>query len=118
MKRIFAFLLGFLFCLQLFAQTKTVTGQVTDEKGAPLPGVSVQPKTGSGGSTTDANGRFSLTIPSSVTALLFSYSGMGTQEISIANQATLNVSMRAGSQPMDEVVVVGYGAQRGREITG
>src|SRR5918993_1773335 len=96
MKRILTCLLGFLFSLHLFAQSKTVTGQVSDDKGAPLPGVSVQPKNSTGGTTTDINGRFSISVPSSVSALVFSFSGMGTQEVSLSNQTSLNVSMRIG----------------------
>src|SRR5829696_1393503 len=118
MKRILTCLLGLLFSIHLFAQNKTITGRVTDNSGIALSGVSVQIKNGTGGTTTDASGRFSLNVPSSASALVFSYAGMGTQEISIANQTNVTVSMQSSTQSLDEVVVVGYGTQRRREITG
>jgi len=118
MKRILSLFLGLLFSISLLAQNKTVTGRVTDNAGAPLVGVSVQVKNGTGGTTTDGDGRYTLTVPASATTLVFSYAGMGTLERSIANQTSVNVSLQAATQSMDEVVVVGYGTQRRREITG
>lgn len=117
MKRILTCLAGLLFSLSLFAQ-KTVTGKVTDQSGTPLPNVSVQIKNGTGGTTTDAAGRFTLAVPAKAAALLFSYSDMTTQEINIANQTDVSVTMQAAGRSLDEVVVVGYGTQRRREITG
>jgi TonB-linked SusC/RagA family outer membrane protein len=118
MKRIFTCLLTFLFSLHLFAQTKVITGTVADNAGTPLSNVSVQIKGVSGGTTTDAAGRFSISVPASATALIFSYTDMTAREISIANQTTLAVTLQAANRSLDEVVVVGYGTQRRREITG
>jgi TonB-linked SusC/RagA family outer membrane protein len=110
--------MGLLFSLSLFAQNRQITGRVADNAGNPMANVSVQVKGATGGTTTDAAGRFSITVPASATALLFSFSDMGTQEISIVNQAVLSVTMQANNRALDEVVVVGYGTQRRREITG
>ena len=117
MKRILTFLLGCFFSMHLLAQTKTITGRVTDNFGAPLANVSVQVKGTSDGTTTGTDGRFSLTVPSTVSTLVFSYSGMGSQEVNISNQTNVSVSMQSSAQAMDEVVVVGYGTQRKRAVT-
>ena len=118
MKRIFALLLGFLFSIQLFAQNKTVTGRVTDNAGAPLSNVSVQVKGGGVGTTTDIEGRFSLSVPTNASTLVFTYSGMAAREVNITNETTVNVALQGQSQSMEEVVVVGYGTQRRSEVTG
>lgn len=117
MKRFFACLLGLLFTMQLFAQNKTVTGRITDNAGTPLPNVSVQVKGSSIGTTSDVNGRFSLSVPSSASTLVFTYSGMDAQEMAIGNESNLNVSLQGRAQALDEVVVVGYGTQRKRSVT-
>jgi TonB-linked SusC/RagA family outer membrane protein len=102
-----------------FAQgTVTVAGRVTDAgTGETLPGVSVQVKGGGGGTQTDVNGAFKINAPGNGT-LVFTYIGYQTQEIPVNNQTTVNVPLKAASQQLEQVVVVGYGTQRRRDVTG
>ncbi|MDX5481712.1 MAG: carboxypeptidase-like regulatory domain-containing protein, partial [Hymenobacteraceae bacterium] len=72
---------------------RTVTGAVTDENGAGLPGVAVVLKGTTRGTSTDVNGNFTLSVPESGGTLVFSFIGYQTQEMAIGNQSTLNVSL-------------------------
>ncbi len=96
----------------------TVSGVVTSAADQlPLIGVSVQVKGTSTGSITDLDGNYSVSVASGQT-LVFSYIGFKTQEIQITNQKTLNVVMEEDSETLDEVVVVGYGVQKKKLVTG
>ena len=96
----------------------TVSGVVTSAADQlPLIGVSVQVKGASNGSITDLDGNYSVSVASGQT-LVFSYIGFKTQEIQITNQKTLNVVMEEDSETLDEVVVVGYGVQKKKLVTG
>lgn len=96
---------------------KKLTGVVVDENNEPLIGVSIQVKGVSKGTTTDIDGKFTIDVsPSS--ALVFSYLGYLTQEQKIKDQQNLKVNMVPDTQTLDEVVVIGYGAQRKRDLTG
>ncbi|HET6556657.1 MAG TPA: TonB-dependent receptor [Prolixibacteraceae bacterium] len=101
----------------LFAQnTVTVTGKVTDATNASIPGVSVQVKGTSQGTITDLDGNYTIdAAPDGV--LVFSFIGLTTQEIDINNRTAINVQMGEQSFDVDEVVVVGYGAQRVKDLT-
>jgi TonB-dependent starch-binding outer membrane protein SusC len=100
------------------AQTRTITGKVTDTKdGTPVQGASVISKGTKKGTTTDANGAFSLVVDANATALVFSSVGFGRQELPISGNV-VNVSMTATSGALNEVVVVGYGTQRKKDLTG
>jgi TonB-linked SusC/RagA family outer membrane protein len=96
----------------------TVSGTVTGPAGEPLPGVSVSIKGTQTGTTTDPTGNFSLTVPDENVILVFSYVGYASQEIRVGNRTTLNVSLVASTQAMDEVVVIGYGTASKRDLTG
>ena len=96
----------------------TVSGVVTSAADQlPLIGVSVQVKGTSNGAITDLDGNYSVSVASGQT-LVFSYIGFKTQEIQITNQKTLNVVMEEDSETLDEVVVVGYGVQKKKLVTG
>ncbi|WP_240163604.1 TonB-dependent receptor [Spirosoma taeanense] len=98
---------------------RVVTGKVTDEKNAGLPGVSVVVKGSTRGSTTDANGAFRLTVPDgNGVVLMFSFVGYQSQDIQVGNQETINVSLVPDVSALDEVVVIGYGAVRKKDLTG
>ncbi|MCX6222686.1 MAG: TonB-dependent receptor [Bacteroidia bacterium] len=98
--------------------TKKITGKVTDQSGASLPGVTVMVKGTTNGSITDANGKYSLAnIPENGT-LKFSFVGMRTQEIAIGNKTSINVSLADESIGLDEVVAVGYGTVKKQNLTG
>lgn len=97
----------------------TVTGVVTEKTtGEPAIGVSVLVKGTTSGTVTAVDGDYSLTnVPRGAT-LVFSYLGMITQEIPVNGQARINVSMSEDTQNLDEVVVIGYGTARKRDLTG
>jgi len=98
------------------AQNKVITGNVTDEQGEFLPGVTVVEKGTTNGTVTNVDGNFSLTIGSNAAVIVFSYIGMETQEIEIGSQSTINVSLKSSTIGMDEVVVVGYGVQKKSDV--
>jgi TonB-linked SusC/RagA family outer membrane protein len=99
-------------------EKKSVSGKVTDSSGSPLPGVSVVIKGTTNGTTTDADGNYSMvSLPSDVT-LIFSFVGMKSQEISIGGKKTINVIMEEETIGIEEVVAVGYGTQKKVNLTG
>ena len=99
-----------------FAQRK-ISGTITDDKQTPLTGATVAVKGTRVASTTDAGGRFSLTVPQNGTTLVVSYVGMQTQEIGINGRDVVNVSLAANAGAMADVVVVGYGRARRANLT-
>lgn len=101
-----------------FRQDVTVKGTVKEETGEPLPGVNIVVKGTTLGSVTDASGNFSLNVPSNDVVLVFSFIGFVTQEVSVAGRATIDVILLADSQTLSEVVVVGYGTQEKKDVTG
>lgn len=99
-------------------QGKKVTGKVTDSSGASLPGVSIVGKGTTSGVITDISGNYSLSnIPENAT-LQFSFVGMKTQEVKVGNQSTINVVLVEESIGLEEVVAVGYGVTKKRDVTG
>jgi TonB-dependent starch-binding outer membrane protein SusC len=111
-------------CLLILTQTvfaqKTVTGKVTDPKdGSPIVGASVQPKGGTSGTSTGADGSFAISVPNDVTTLVISYVGYGSVEVSIVGKTSVEVELRSDAAlNLNEVVVVGYGTARRRDVTG
>jgi TonB-dependent starch-binding outer membrane protein SusC len=100
-----------------WSQSRTVSGKVTAaDDGSGLPGVNVIEKGTNNGSVTDANGDYSLTVGSNAT-LVFSFVGYVSQEVSLGNQTTINVSLVSDVTSLSEVVVVGYGTQERKQIT-
>jgi TonB-dependent starch-binding outer membrane protein SusC len=118
MRKLLLTLTAFLlFAGSLLAQ-KTVTGKVTDDKGNPIPNASVLVKGTTTGTSTKADGTFSLTVPSNAKALIVSAIDMTTQERAIGSQTSLDFSLTQEDKTISEVVVVGYGTQRKKEVTG
>ena len=105
------------FSLGSYAQ-KTVTGNVTGEDGAGIPGVSIVVMGTVQGTITDIDGNFTLSVPSDDAKLQFSYIGMLTQTVTVGNQTVINVVLKADVIGVDEVVVVGYGTRMKEELTG
>jgi TonB-linked SusC/RagA family outer membrane protein len=104
--------------LAVFAQSKTVTGRVTDSSNAPLANVSVQVKGSGSGTVTDASGNFTLSVPSNAATLIFSFTGMETQEVVVGDQTTIGVQLKPALSNLNEVVVIGYGTARKSDLTG
>lgn len=99
-------------------QQKTVSGKVTDNTGAGLPGVSVVVKGTTTGTITDSNGYYSLSnLPENAT-LQFSFVGMKTQEIAVGGKTSINVILEDETIGIEEVVAVGYGSLRKKDVTG
>nr|WP_321452664.1 TonB-dependent receptor [uncultured Carboxylicivirga sp.] len=96
----------------------TVSGEVKDNKGEPLPGVSIIIKGTTVGTITDINGLYSLINVPSTATLIYSFIGMETSEIEVGGQSQINITMEDSSFGMDEVIVVGYGTQKKSDITG
>ncbi|MCA0230003.1 MAG: TonB-dependent receptor [Bacteroidetes bacterium] len=107
-----------LFCFsQAIGQNRTVTGKITDETGKPVPGVSIVVKSTTTGTISNAEGAYNLSAPENAT-LVFSSVSYETQEIAVNKRSIINVSLLPSSKILNEVVVVGYGTQSKRAITG
>lgn len=102
----------------LFAQNKTVTGTVLDKDGAGVAGASVTVKGTNIGTNTSASGGFSVSVPSSASTLVISYVGFAPQEVPIGSGNLNVVLLPATTNDLNEVVVVGYGSVRKRDVTG
>ncbi|WP_084273514.1 SusC/RagA family TonB-linked outer membrane protein [Maribacter antarcticus] len=114
----FLLVLVFLWSFSTHAQDATVTGTVTSiEDGQALPGVNVLVKGTTQGAVTDFDGNYSIVANSNAT-LVFSYIGFTTQEITIKGQNQVDASMTEDATSLDEVILVGYGTQIKREVTG
>lgn len=102
------------------ARSGPITGKVTDEKGQPISGVSVVIKGTGIGTTTNANGNFSLVVPDANAKgeLIISSIGFETKELEIAGKTTVNFVLQAEIKKLDEVIMVGYGTQKRREVIG
>lgn len=99
-------------CSVAYAQTKTVTGSVTDEKGESIPNVTVLVKGTKNGATTDANGNFSIKLANGIGTLLFHFVGYSDQEFVVSGQTNLKIQLKPDLKNLDEVVVVAYGTQK------
>ena len=110
-----AFLPPFLFAA---AQNRVVGGKVTDENGVPVVNASVIIKETKRGTSTDVNGNFSIMLDSKSQKLVISYTGKITEELSIGNKSVVNVRLRAAEANLQEVVVVAYGTQSRKKVTG
>lgn len=106
-------------CAQnLFSQTKTITGLVSDEAGLPLPGVSVVVQGTVNGATTDFDGNYSIGNVGPEDRLVYTYIGMVSQTITVGQQTAINVTLLESYESLEEVVVVGYGVQKKALTTG
>lgn len=102
-----------------FAQGRTVTGKVTDSKdGSGVPNASVSVKGTSRGTSTDASGNFRIAVDNNNAVLVITSVGFTRQEVSVGSQAEVTISLVATQSNLNEVVVVGYGTQRKRDLTG
>lgn len=95
----------------------TVSGVVSDAGGEPLPGATVLEKGTSNGTTTDFDGSYSLTVDDGA-ILVVSFIGYVTQEVAVGSQTTVNIELAESAEALEEVIVVGYGIQKKRDVTG
>jgi TonB-linked SusC/RagA family outer membrane protein len=120
MKRIAMFLAFFVLGIHLLlAQTVQISGTVTSKAdGQPLPGASVKVKGTTIGTVTDFNGKYTLSVSSDAQVLEFVFVGMVTQEVAIAGQTIINVTLEQSTLGLDEVIVVAYGTSKKSTFTG
>ncbi|MEO8960594.1 MAG: TonB-dependent receptor [Ginsengibacter sp.] len=100
-----------------FNPNAIITGKVTDAKGEPLPGVTILVKGSNNGTSTDEAGHFSLDAPANST-LIVSFVGFATQEVLVNNRTNIDIVLVAGNSALDEVVVIGYGTAKRKDLTG
>ncbi|MCZ8196925.1 MAG: TonB-dependent receptor [Flavobacterium sp.] len=98
----------------LNAQTK-VSGTVTDSNGVTLPGVNISSKNSTINVSTDINGKYLISVSENST-LVFSFIGFSTQEIKVSGKTVINVKLVESSQKLDEIVVIGYGTQKKKDV--
>jgi TonB-linked SusC/RagA family outer membrane protein len=97
--------------------TKDIVGRIVDENGIPVPGASVKVKNSSKGAVTDINGKFQLTLVKG-DVLLISYVGFETKEVTYTDETSLNITLKQVNNALGEVVVIGYGAVKQKNLTG
>lgn len=118
LKRIYSTFLLSMICLFAFAQGKQIQGVVKDATGEPMIGVNVLVKGTANGSITDLDGKFTIPDVKSSDVLVVSYIGFLSQEIPVGSQTSFNVILKEDSETLDEVVVIGYGTVKRRDLTG
>ncbi len=99
-------------------QTITVTGTIIDAYGETIPGANIIEKGTTNGVISDMNGHYSITVSSASAVLSFSFIGYTTQDVPVGNQRSINVTLKDEALDLEEVVVVGYGTQKKRDLTG
>lgn len=109
---IFGFTIG-----SVFAQEKTITGKVTSESEGPMVGVNIVLQGTLTGTVTDAQGNYKIVVPSPGAILVFSSIGYTTQDVAVGARSTVDVVLAPAVSSLSEVVVVGYGTQKKREVT-
>lgn len=105
--------------MDVMLQQQSVNGKVTDAStGDPMPGVNILVKGTTIGTTTDINGLYTIGVPQRTDILVFSFIGYKIQEIPVNNQSVINIALASEALSLEEVVVVGYGTQIKRNVTG
>lgn len=119
MRKLVTMLLCMVFAVgQLAAQTRTIKGKVTDSKSSPIANASVVVKGSTTGTTTDANGDFSINVPGAAKALVISSLNFASQEVAIGTKNSITVSLVSTAQELQDVIVVGYGTRKKADLTG
>ena len=104
-------------CFLAFAQ-KTIQGTVKDANGDPMIGVTITDQNGKAGGITDLDGKFTIQNADPNAVLTFSYIGCKPKKVKVGSQKTWNIVLEDDNAALDEVVVVGYGTMRKRDVTG
>ncbi|MEJ7767853.1 MAG: TonB-dependent receptor plug domain-containing protein, partial [Chitinophagaceae bacterium] len=119
MRKILILLLSsILLCTELWAQTRVITGKVSDANGNPIPNASVVIKGSNSGTTTNNEGVYSLSVPANARTLVISSIGLTEQELRIGTNTTLNSVLQSTDQSLQEVVVTSFGIRRDRKTLG
>ncbi|RFM30580.1 TonB-dependent receptor [Deminuibacter soli] len=101
------------------AQTRVISGKITDAANKPLAGASIQLKNSAKGTTTNDEGEFHISVPGADAVLVISYTGYDTQEVPVGEQSAISLSLHAQSKSvLEDVVVVGYGTRKKSDVTG
>ncbi len=114
---ILVYALCWLIPAQVVAQARTVKGKVTNETGVGIPGVNIAVKGTTTGTSSDAEGDYSLEVPNAAATLTFSFIGYATQDLAVGDRSTLDVSMTTDQKNLSEVVVIGYGTTSRRNLS-
>lgn len=117
-KALLALMVAFVFVLSATAQDRIITGKIADEKGTPVEGVSVISSDKKNGTQTDASGNYRISVSANTKTLTFSSVTYETVVVRIGNLGVINETLVAKNSKLDEVVVIGYGTQKRKEITG
>lgn len=118
-RRLSAFLLLLFLGAAVHAQDRLITGKIFDSKdGSPLAGATVTVKGSTKGVSTGADGSFKLSVPANATMIVVTSVGYGTQEIDVSNKSEVAVNLVTTNAALNEVVVVGYGTAKKKDITG
>ncbi len=116
-KKLLLMLSSIVLSIGIMTAQSNISGKVLDDKGTPMVGATVLVKGTTAGMVTDVDGNYSFEVPKGATTLVFSFVGFNTIEESIGNRSLINITMAANSI-LNEVVVVGYGTQSKKELTG
>jgi TonB-dependent starch-binding outer membrane protein SusC len=116
-RRMLVLLISFIFMNSLFAQEGLISGVVTDNSGEFLPGVSILIEGTTQGTTTDADGKYSIKVPHN-SFLVFSMIGFLSEKVKLTNQTVVDVKLVPDIKKLDEIVVVGYGTMKRSDLTG
>lgn len=117
-KKVMITLFMSMFCLVAFSQGRSVSGTVVDVTGQPVIGANVVERGTTNGIITDVDGNFTLSNLSSKSVLVISYIGYLPQEVTVGSQTKIHVTLKEDTQALDEVVVIGYGTVKKRDLTG
>lgn len=107
-----------LLCGQVLAQSRVVSGRVTDQAGEPVPNASIVLKGTSTGVLSDNDGRYSITVSSNSTVIVITAIGFASQEIAVGNKNTVDPVLIIGDKALEEIVVTAYGSQKKSDFTG
>lgn len=117
-KTVMGILVLLLATASLYAQTIKVSGTVTDDKGEGIPGVSIQVKGTKTAAQTNSEGKYSIAVPDAASVLVFTYIGFDSREETVGTRRSINPKLTPSLSDLDEVIVVGYGTQKKRDVTG
>lgn len=118
LKRLYSFFLMSMICVFAFAQGKQIHGVVTDASGEPMIGVNVLVKGTTNGSITDLDGNFAISNVKDTDVLTVTYIGYVAQEVKVGGQTAFTIVLKEDTETLDEVVVIGYGTVKRRDLTG